>query len=561
MPKILGPIPANKHEQQVLNQLKSQLPPDWIVVPNVGWSVRKQGEGATPTAYVRDGEADFVVLVPGLGWIVLEVKGSRFVKISEDGCWERSSNGSDWTAIWPKSPPEQATSNMHQIESVLVKNCSWHRKDSIPYAYAVVYPQGEILEGEFAMYDSTTVICKKSLGDLQKRIRVAIQSRGSEKKGDKLTPEMALKFAQTLVNFPLSISPVDTAEEAIDDSNVVEELTRQQFAAIQGIFRNPSVAVTGPAGSGKTVLAIWRLAALVEQGKRAVFLCYNKKLAEHLRLKNPDLAEYIFNVDKFFARLAPGAKSADSASMATFFDEDLPGSVIDKTSTLAANQKYEALIIDEGQDFGEYRLWAAKALIREEGSFLYFADDRQDLYGREARETVGVEIVFSLTHNCRNTIRINTTSNLVDDEHIPPMPGLPEGVPPLVSTPGSHKAMAKAAWDLVGKWSHELGKVAILSPYQLENSAMDKARTGYNKRLVEDLSEWEKSDTVFFSTIKSFKGLEADVVIVVDVDSPKDNTPLEKSDLYVACTRARSRLALLCVSKDAHSYLGGTSSD
>jgi hypothetical protein len=79
MARILGPIPSNKWEREVLNQLKLQLPADWVAVSNVTWAIK--GE----SGYVNDGQSDFVVLVPNSGMVIVEVKGSKEFWIDEDG--------------------------------------------------------------------------------------------------------------------------------------------------------------------------------------------------------------------------------------------------------------------------------------------------------------------------------------------------------------------------------------------------------------------------------------------------------------------------------------------
>ena len=82
MASVLGVAPTNEAERKVLKQLQQQLPEDWIVLPSVSWALRQNG-------YVRDGEADFVVLVPNQGLVVLEVKGTKEFEVREDGRWYR----------------------------------------------------------------------------------------------------------------------------------------------------------------------------------------------------------------------------------------------------------------------------------------------------------------------------------------------------------------------------------------------------------------------------------------------------------------------------------------
>jgi len=83
MPKIIGQISIDRWEREVRRLLTGQLPQEWIVVCNVAWALQND------QGLVRDGQCDFVVLVPDLGMAVLEVKGSRSVRVDENGTWYR----------------------------------------------------------------------------------------------------------------------------------------------------------------------------------------------------------------------------------------------------------------------------------------------------------------------------------------------------------------------------------------------------------------------------------------------------------------------------------------
>lgn len=552
MPHVRGPRPGDSSELMVYRELRQQLPDDWWVLTNVSWSLPRY-EVRGGKSWVRDGQADFVVLAPGLGLLVLEVKGSRFVRVGEDGCWyRRPSESSAWERV-DKSPPEQATSNAHQLVEHLKRRLGF---PGVPcrFGYVVVYPQGEVVSGGLEMFDSSTVVTKTQIVDLRRRVRIALQARGPESQGAELTPDLARRIADVLMNGSLTIGPTDNASDAQADVKVIEQLTRQQFAALQGIFRHPRVAVSGPAGSGKTTLAVWRLAALIDEGLRAVYLCFNRSLSEYLRLRNPELASHIHNVDSYFAKLVAIRRDVPLEERARYFESELPGAVLDATASWREEDRLDAVIVDEGQDFGELRLMAVHELLKSEGCYLYCSDDRQDLYSRQARAAVGAEIVFSLVHNCRNTTKINETGNRLLEEHVKSMPGMPQGERTVVRHCPDRGSMAKAVWELVHGWIGPGSRVAVLSRFRIENSCVSENREGHGRHLVTELGQWDERGAVMFSTIKSFKGLEADAVIVVDVDSADG---VGEGELYVACTRGRARLALLCGSEAARRRLAG----
>lgn len=134
-----------------------------------------------------------------------------------------------------------------------------------------------------------------------------------------------------------------------------------------------------------------------------------------------------------------------------------------------------------------------------------------------------------------------------------PMPGSPTGENPLVEYRGSPESMAVRAWEIV----HELqpqGGAVILSPYKLENSCMAGHVRGYGLELTRDLSKLGALGNVLFSTIRSFKGLEASVVVLVQAEQPGSHPTLTLEDLYVACTRSKSRLAIITGSESSHRW-------
>lgn len=537
MAKVVGYPPHDRHEQEVLALLKRQVPSDWIIVTNVDWSLpKKNPAGAT---YVRDGQSDFVILAPGYGLVVLEVKGYEDVKIETDGRWYTRFRGhSKWRLLDDRDPPpEQATRNLHEIVGLLEAHLG---TNTLPtrYAWIVVYPRGT-LDNAPTTYDASTAVFKSQCDDLPSAIRRALEVRGGKALGTLLDAAAAERMADILKNRSYRIVPA-----AENETQRIEELTRQQFAALQGIFRYPKVAVTGPAGSGKTLLALWRLASLREEGRRAIYLCYNTPLADYLRHAHPELEDSICTVDKYFTDIA--GKAGEFGD--DYFSTQLPGLVMDAVNGWSDDKKLDALIIDEGQDFGEYRIIAAHELLRKDGCFLYCGDSKQNLYDRQTREAVGAEVVFSLIHNCRNTVEINGAANRITPEQVPSMPGMPQGAPPEIRACGGGEPMATAAWTAVDKWLTEELSVAILSPYIIANSCMASMPSAFGKTLALTLAESRLPNRVLFSTVKKFKGLEADAVVIVDV-GPGFVDVGDGNELYVACTRGKSRLAVMCTSQ------------
>lgn len=538
MPKVIGARPVDRWENEVLKALIHQLPEDWVVLPSVKWTLKKNG-------YVRDGEADFVVLAPESGMIVVEVKGSREFKVLDDGTWSRQNSAGFWTQL-KESPPEQATRNMHDLAGSLRESFGWI---DFPgrYAYLVVYPQGEALRLP-TMFDESTIATWQHMNQLASKLRRALERRDKPGRGDLFSKQVIESVVDHLKDRTFQIQKVDTEEDVDNDFGKINQLTRQQFASLKGLFELPNVAVIGPAGSGKTVLAIWRLKALIDEGQRALYVCYNRALAGSLQSVNPQYAEYIFNVDKLFLGFCPDAKQ--NAGRSEFHRETLPGMVIDKASELPS---YDAILVDEGQDLSEDQIIALHDLLTREGGWAFFADWKQDLYFAGESAPIGAEVIFHLHYNCRNTVKINEATNAYLNTKIDSMPGMPEGTSPIVE---ATRDQGKRAWELAKQWSGS-GGVAILSPFKYENSVMKGQKFGHGLRLSADIRDLGKEGCVYFSTIKSFKGIEAASIIVVDLAIPDQNRAFTDEDLYVACTRATSRLALISSRKEVAKHYSG----
>jgi hypothetical protein len=531
--------------------LLKQLPENWVVICNVSWAL-KDDYGS-----VRDGQADFVVLAPELGLAVVEVKGSKLVRVDEDGIWYRSvfdSRGKKVTEnVVNPPPPEQACGNLHTLAQVVKEELGLRDFPGL-HAWLVVYPNGAV-EGKADTYDDSTIVAKNRLHQIGGAIRTALLAKGAESTGKKFRQDLVDRAAEILTNQRFRVVAADTELDVDEDEKNIDELTRQQFAALRGAFELPRVAIIGPAGSGKTLLAIWKLSALLEEGKKAIFVCFNKPLAEHLRVAHPDMASAVVSVDSLFWGLVDDKTGRSGKD---FYTRVLPARVEEAVYSLKDDNKYDAIIVDEGQDFGDERIVALFQLLKDSDNshWLYFADSKQDLYGRGTDETLGAEVTFRLYHNCRNTERVNAATNKICIGEVKPMPGVPSGEIPQVSI-CKVDHMAQKAWSLV----HELGAdggAVILSPFKLRNSCMDSVRKAHGLDLTEDISKLGQPGFVYFSTIKSFKGLEARHVVLVHADKPGVNPALEAEDLYVAFTRATARLDVVTDNPQAESWFTGS---
>ena len=97
----------------------------------------------------------------------------------------------------------------------------------------------------------------------------------------------------------------------------------------------------------------------------------------------------------------------------------------------------------------------------------------------------------------------------------------------------------------IGQGKLGLSQVAILSPHNRRKSPFKDMKKVGNWPMTEDLAKWRAGDAFLFSTIRSFKGLEADAVIMVDIPEPDSISFFTRNDFYVAASRAKHMLTIL----------------
>lgn len=226
---------------------------------------------------------------------------------------------------------------------------------------------------------------------------------------------------------------------------------------------------------------------------------------------------------------------------------------IDKNSKTLG--KYDAILVDEAQDFHVDWWFPTLLLLKnpDRGPLTLFSDPIQTgVYGRGNSFPEGL-VSFELHENCRNTKRITEFCGKVIAQEITPFGLSPQGVVPDIRpaiVDPSHRG--KAVQTLIGHLLDEgfyAARIAVISPWTPteRHSAMAKQLSIRGYPLLggqESLDGWISSKLIWCSTIKAFKGLEADFVIIADAPSPTSTAGFGMSDFYVAASRAKHRLTV-----------------
>ncbi|HYC48091.1 MAG TPA: ATP-binding domain-containing protein [Burkholderiales bacterium] len=136
--------------------------------------------------------------------------------------------------------------------------------------------------------------------------------------------------------------------------------------------------VIGTAGSGKTQLALAVYRDATDAGRRPLYVCYNRPLADHIALIVPaggEVATY-HQLGEQVYRAQGHTPDFTQPGVFARLEAALDAHVPDEAA------RFDELIVDEGQDFEEG--WAANLLrfLRPGGRAWWLEDPMQNLYGR-----------------------------------------------------------------------------------------------------------------------------------------------------------------------------------
>lgn len=140
--------------------------------------------------------------------------------------------------------------------------------------------------------------------------------------------------------------------------------------------------VTATAGSGKTQLALAAYSDALAAGRRPLYVCYNRPLADHFsRIVPPggEVATYHQLCDR---RLRAADRTPDFSAPDRFRRMETDFAALVASGADDPGWRFDELIVDEGQDFTEAWRDTLLALLTADGRAWWLEDPLQNLYGR-----------------------------------------------------------------------------------------------------------------------------------------------------------------------------------
>lgn len=480
----------------------------------------------------RFGEIDFLLCGPQ-GLFVLEVKGGGVS--CTNGRWtftDRTGQVHDGK----ESPFRQAESALHGLLTRLKSEFSSEILNQFVIGYGVIFPDCEWSKvgaewdpavladaGGFRGFDSWLV---KLFEHWQsKAFGVARSSVASDSAVEAIQKFLRPDFEAVV---PLCIQTEHVVDSAI-------RMTEDQLAWVDVVEANPRTLCTGGAGTGKTFLAAELARRWTANSSKVLFACSSPWLKAWLDVR--------LNVRGLVISTFNGLESSAQRARISQFD----AIIVDEAQDLMRVElldKLDAYLLN-GFENGR---WALFADFQNQSGLLVPTEDAA-LHRIDRYQPTRVP----LRTNCRNTLEILETIKfrLGADMGV-----RGSGYGPAVrefcvaTNENAVKILSNQLDELVkGGMAHS--QITILSPVPYNESIVRLLPPNWHK-VIQPLDSYAirsfPPDSVSFSQISDFKGLENDAIIVVDIPNSKLSENLTFH--YVAMSRARAYLAVIELSCD-----------
>jgi hypothetical protein len=498
-----------------------------------------------------------VVLDPASGLLFVEVKGGSLEFDPDRMEWRRVlPNGED--RLLGKDPFEQARHSMHEIVD-RIRGLIPGAPEQVPftYGYAVAFPDCRYSGSLPASIAPDQVLDASKCSSLRQSIervfdrfrhpgRLELSSREVRAVHKALYPRYAL--------MPVIWRKVEDQEERLC------RLTSEQQKLLDFLESHTKAAIRGVAGSGKTILALAKAQDTARRGLRTLFLCYNRPLKDWLTQATPEsfsddlvIDTYHGLVEHLCRKVGVAFRPGASVGNADFWRDVAPELLMQACELLGSEVKFDAVIVDEGQDFHDLWWTSLESVFRDPGAkgcYYVFFDPNQNLYVESPAIPGELGRAFELPANCRNTVRIAEHCAGLVNQVNKVRDGAPIGDAPRFVRVANVRDAFQQAGKQVREWcmSNEGGlkpcQVAVLAPGNTERNWPTDFQTVH---LTKDFEEWRNSKGVLIASWARFKGLEADAIVIVEMQAP-DNAQ-ERANRYVARSRAKHLLTVIQVGK------------
>jgi len=581
-------------ERRFAQRLEEKLEDDYLLWYNV------------PIGHKRL-HPDFIVLHPLRGIFVLEVKDwkiSTIARVNPETATLLTMNGEKEE----KNPLEQARDYALAVKQLLERDRllvqaegRYRGKLAFPVNYGLVLTnitrkQFEAEAGFEAIFEPNLVICQDEMYEQVDayEFQQRLWNLSKYAFGEPLTLTQVDRIRWHLFpevrigdRLPLKEFESEAPDLQIPDLLRVLDLQQEQLARSLGDGHR---VVHGVAGSGKTLILVYRCLHLAEQSNKPILvLCFNVSLSARLRqmLHEKGIGDRV-SVRHFHGWITEQLRvynvprpSTNEFRGAAYIEELVQRAIRSVEANLIPAGRYGAVLIDEGHDLRpEWLKLAAQMVDPQTNSLLLLYDDAQSIYEQQQKrkftfKSLGIQAqgrTTVLKINYRNTHEILALAYAFAKEVLTPTLEQEEDTPPLIPPQSAGRHGPKPLLIQLPNFHQE-------TEYLLEQvQQFHQQGTPWNEMAIVYRTSWmakeidqrfrkaeipiewinKDDDSRFFNatepsiklvTLHSSKGLEFGTVFIPGIGRmPTSNVPIEEEArlLYVGMTRAVDRLVMTC---------------
>lgn len=525
-----------------------------------GWTVIHSLDLA-PSNHNRRTELDFVILIPDVGILCVEVKSHREIGFDGDRWYPESITKSPFRQVQDArfALRRRLVDRLASFSRVPVVHCCIFPRADFPVPSNLSVQPYEVMDrGRFEGCATSDALC-----DALKSM--ALRIIDADPTITPLKAPLTVQQVEDFVSFCFPIRtrrPENSAEIRYREEELEKLLCEQQRPVLRLTEHNSQVLVEGGAGTGKSLIGLEVARRKAAQGLRVGYLCFNRLIGQWATNQLEGDRNPLLVGGSALSLLM----SLTGVSVPDDPDDDfwsgLPLEIQDRLTAPSCTHdaQFDYLVIDEAQDIlGRPDLLDCIQLLLEGGleggRYLMLGDFRnQVMTGSTVLEEPLAAVRrhaarWVLTENCRNykaigqiAMKLSRADRSTYSGYMRQGGGLHAWNLYLYKDAADQVHQIISCMDAALASGFREEDITVLSFGGEQQSVLPLLRETYRRPFVSTGTADVKG--IRWSTVPAYKGLENKVIIITDVIP--SNSGFDRSRFYTGITRAQERLHLFC---------------